>query len=394
MLHTQCRRMQPRGLTCGCLKASLQYDSCHGAYCRVFVVVPVLEGGGAVIVVVRYVVVVSVGGREPQAGSSMFLPCNVIAHNRQAQSFLLVSVGSPAPWAGRTKSSPLQRIRLRGVRCRGLLRRSDRDRCLICGGLRHAVGCRAVAAAIRGPRGIRSCSVDADRFLNGRRAQSARRHRERCRCGCRRLRRCRLCCGYAHHHAEGGNASQQKSCHVLSLSSHECLVLPDVRINVGNVRLGDFLTDQYMSNRPHGDVEVACNASEHKYSRGWKGLFLIDFCDPFEKADRAMVCRAAARLVARRSDLAVTQIPKENVTAPLIAGGVLLPTRDRDVRHRLYPEPAAVIISAYWPFESRLARGACVRGELNQRTVDGAGSSACCLSLVASAVIRAASGIG
>ena len=38
---------------------------------------------------------------------------------------------------------------------------------------------------------------------------------------------------------------------------------------------------------------------------------------------------------------------------------------------RLYPEPAAVTITAYRPFESRWVRGTASWGELNRRRIGG-----------------------
>jgi hypothetical protein len=82
--------------------------------------------------------------------------------------------------------------------------------------LRHPVRRHAVAVAVSRPVGVGLRSVDANRLPGCCRAQGGGWRRDERRSGCtRRLRRCRLCHGNAHHQAEQRRACQQKPSHVV-----------------------------------------------------------------------------------------------------------------------------------------------------------------------------------
>jgi hypothetical protein len=113
-------------------------DGCHGVVCCVRVVVTVVAGAGMATVVVRCdVVVVSVVGADPQAGSRKMQPSNAAAAVSRMADFgcALNAPATADPLSGRGAGA--------GIVCRG-----DCDRRRIGCRLRLAVGRHTVTVAV------------------------------------------------------------------------------------------------------------------------------------------------------------------------------------------------------------------------------------------------------
>jgi len=82
----------------------------------------------------------------------------------------------------------------------------------------------------------------------------------------------------------------------------------------------------------------------------------------------------AARLKTSGPDFICLRIAKKDIAAPRIEREILAPSGNGNVSPRLYPEPAAVSITAYLPLESRCVRGTGPWGVLNLRTTGGMSS--------------------